>query len=122
MRFTENSRAGRECPKAITVSLGLACRASKIFTQLRQKDFDLRSVTTPGPRPLAYPSTPVFVRGSREPRQQVNVQVRYFVAPHRHVDMLSPCHFAQHPARPPAPQADRAGLIVGQISQSWCMP
>jgi hypothetical protein len=105
-----------------TLVVSLSPAVSKISTQLRYKDFDLRSITTPGLRPLIHMSPPVFTRGAWESRQQVNVQVRHSVTPHGHVNMLSPRHFAECSARTRAPQADFPGLGVGQIGQPRCMP
>jgi hypothetical protein len=105
-----------------TLAVSLSSAVNKISTQLRYKDFDLRSITTSGLRPLIHASPPVLAWGSWEPRQQVNMQVRYSVTPHGRVDMLSPSHFAECPARTRAPQADPLGLGVGQIGQPRCVP
>ena len=105
-----------------TFLVSLSPAVNKISTQPRYKDFDLRSITTSGLRPLIHASPPVFTRGSWEPWQQVNVQVRYSVTPYGRVDLLSPGHLAECPARTRAPQADPPGLDVGQIGQPWCVP
>ena len=48
---------------------GLGPAVSKVSTQLRYKDFDLRSVTAAGLRPLIDVSPPVLTGGAWEPRQ-----------------------------------------------------
>jgi hypothetical protein len=111
----------RGCSLWSTLVVSIGPAVNKISTQLRYEDFDLRSSSTPGLRPLIHVSPPVFAGGSREPRQQVNVQVRHSVTPHGRVDMVSPGYFAECPARTRAPQADPLGLSVGQIGQPRCM-
>jgi len=102
--------------------MGLSRAADEISAQFRHEDLDVRGTTAPGLRPLIHAGPPVLARRAREPRQQVDVQVRDSVPDHCRVHVLGPGDFVKGPARPCAPPADALGLGIGQVGQARCMP
>jgi hypothetical protein len=82
----------------------------------------LRGIAAPGLRPFIYASPPVLARGTREPRQQMDVQVRDSITDHGRIDVLRASDFAQGLARSRTPPAHAACLGVGQVGQAGCVP
>jgi len=84
----------------------------EIPTQIANKAFDLGDTAAAGLGPLVHASPPVLARGTRVPRQHMDMQVRDLVTDHVGIHVLSLGDVAESLASPCAPPGTGTALVI----------
>jgi YVTN family beta-propeller protein len=91
---------------------------AQVCAQLTHQCRDVSRATAAGLRPFVYASPPILARGSREPWQQVDMQMRHGVTDDGSVDVVSPRDFAERTAGACRPPTHAACLGVSEVRKA----